>query len=223
MSARGTSLRTCPSSPPGPKCSQKMYTRTVCREKCFVAGGATIVPCGSPGLRTRRGLRPFGKTAEGAVLQVGRRSRASANGPASAGWWNRPITARLPLAQADPTLLAGVGESDRWLTHGPAARGPPLPQNDIRCTAPGWTRERDGVRVQGTRASVGCARRIPFQQRGPDKFSNLSYEAAAPPRVGERPSVSWLVEPPDPGSTPLIPHNAAVHAAFAGSTRCATG
>jgi hypothetical protein len=101
-----------------------------------------------------------------------------------------------PVAKADPTDLASVGESDLWLVHGPAARGPPLPQNDIRSTAPGWTRERDGVRVQGAQATVGCARRIPSQQRGPDKFSNLSHEAAAPPRVGERPSVSWLVETP---------------------------
>ena len=42
----------------------------------------------------------------------------------------------------DPTLLAGVGESDRRLTRGPAARGPPLPQNDARSTTPGWRRER---------------------------------------------------------------------------------
>jgi hypothetical protein len=85
-------------------------------------------------------------------------------------------------AKQDPTLLAGVGESDRRLTRGPAARGPPLPQNDARSTPLRWTRDREGVRVQGTRATVGCARRIPTQHRGPDKFSNLSHEAAAPPR-----------------------------------------
>jgi hypothetical protein len=50
------------------------------------------------------------------------------------------------------------------------------------------------VRVQGTRAIAGCARRTPTHHRGPDKFSNLSHDAAAPPRPGERPSVSWLVE-----------------------------
>ncbi len=46
------------------------------------------------------------------------------------------------------------------------------------------------------------ARRIPFNHHAPDKFSNLSYDAAAPPRLGERPSVSWLVEPPNLRPTP---------------------
>jgi hypothetical protein len=45
-------------------------------------------------------------------------------------------------------------------------------------------------------ATTRCAQRIPPDACAPDKFSHLSYDAAAPPRVGERPSVSWLVETP---------------------------
>ena len=51
----------------------------------------------------------------------------------------------------DPTSLAGVGESDLWLTRGPAAHLPNLPRNDARSTQPGWTRKREGVRVKGPR------------------------------------------------------------------------
>ena len=55
----------------------------------------------------------------------------------------------------DPTPLAGVGESDLWLTRGPAAHLPNLPRNDARSTQPGWTRKREGVRVKGPRPTVG--------------------------------------------------------------------
>ena len=79
-------------------------------------------------------------------------------------------------------------------SRGLAARVPPLPQNDIRSTAPGWTREREGVRVQGTRGTTWCARRFPSDHHGPDIcFSNLSNDSAAPPRTcpppGKRPPV----------------------------------
>ena len=47
----------------------------------------------------------------------------------------------------DPTPLAGVGESDLWLTRGPAAHLPNLPRNDARSTQPGWTRKREGGRA----------------------------------------------------------------------------
>jgi hypothetical protein len=40
-------------------------------------------------------------------------------------------------APADPTLLAGVGESDRWLVRVRAARGLPLRRNNARSTEPG--------------------------------------------------------------------------------------
>jgi hypothetical protein len=43
-----------------------------------------------------------------------------------------PVVNSTRRAQEDPTLLAGVGESDRRLARGPAARVPPLPRNDIR-------------------------------------------------------------------------------------------
>ena len=48
-----------------------------------------------------------------------------------------------------------------------------------------------------------CARDLPSDQRGPDNVSNSSQNAAAPPRVGERPSVSSLVESPGRDSTPV--------------------
>jgi len=91
-------------------------------------------------------LPPHGRMGDGAVLQV----RPTAPPPppnlssllslvSSLG--RRPCVSWLvetsdrdstPLAKADPTDLASIGESDLWLLRGPAARGPPLPQNDIR-------------------------------------------------------------------------------------------
>jgi hypothetical protein len=63
--------------------------------------------------------------------------------------------------------------------------------------------------VHSDRTGAGCICRQPQLPGSPvgqielvraatswDKFFNLSG-----PRVGERPSVSWLVEPRDPGST----------------------
>jgi hypothetical protein len=130
---------------------------------------------------------PTRRTRPGQIFKFVPRRRGPAARPGerpSVSWLVEPHNRDSPpLAKADPTLLAGVGESDQQLARGPAARVPPLPQNDIRSTAPGWTRERDGVRVQGTRATARCARRIPSHHYGPDKFSNLSHEAAAPPRV----------------------------------------
>ena len=41
----------------------------------------------------------------------------------------------------------------------------------------------EAPRATGRRISR-CARRIPSHHRGPDKFSNLSHHAAAPPRAG---------------------------------------
>jgi len=71
------------------------------------------------------------------------------------------------------------------------------------------------VRAKGPRSTVAStarrafrAHRILSNRRGPDKFANLSHEPAAPPRGGERLSVSWLVEPSDPGLTSPITHNA---------------
>jgi hypothetical protein len=52
------------------------------------------------------------------------------------------------------------------------------------------------VRVQGTRATTRCARRIPFNHHGPDKFSNLSHDAAAPPRTCPPPAKRPPVKSP---------------------------
>ena len=66
-------------------------------------------PVREPGFTTPPDLSPHGKTAEGAVLQVGLRSPPqtsplhsllsplSAAGRASAGWWKRPVANRHPL------------------------------------------------------------------------------------------------------------------------------
>jgi hypothetical protein len=56
------------------------------------------------------------------------------------------------LCPTDPTALAAVGESDRRLVRGPAARVPPLPRNDARCSEPAWLREGVGGRAKTTRA-----------------------------------------------------------------------
>jgi hypothetical protein len=49
----------------------------------FLSLVGTVVPCGSPGLSIARGLTPHGKTADGAVLQVGTSTRPH---PFHGGW-----------------------------------------------------------------------------------------------------------------------------------------
>jgi hypothetical protein len=89
----------------------------------------------------------------------------------------------------DPTPLAGVGESDLWLTRGPAAHLPNLPRNDARSTQPGWTRKREGVRVKGPRPWGRTSRfvrplRVHPQQPLPWAAHNVHKHALRRARVG---------------------------------------
>jgi hypothetical protein len=72
----------------------------------------------------------------------------------------------------------------------------------------GWGEGETAALVRGDNRPVGvCVATVsqPVRCRNfcPDKFSNLSHDAATPPRLGERPSVSWLVESPGVDSISL--------------------
>jgi hypothetical protein len=114
----------------------------------FVAIGATIVPCGSQGLRTRRGLRPRGKTAEGAVLQVRRHSRvprqtaqrqlAGGDVPRADGSRVRPRPTRLDVVQQHPEATS--------------------PRAGARVCAPGAASDRMGKRQKAPYSRLGPPR-----------------------------------------------------------------
>jgi hypothetical protein len=108
-----------------------------------------------PAFTTPRVLKPHGKTADGAVLQVKPRPT-----PSALPFPLSPLPSLGPRPP-DPTALAAVGESDRRLVRGPAARVPPLPRNDSRCSE--FARLREGVgggrkkRVRGVNLQVGAS------------------------------------------------------------------
>jgi hypothetical protein len=55
----------------------------------------------------------------------------------SISWLVEPPVSDAAFAPSeDPTALVAVGESDRRLTHGPAARPLPLPRDNARSTQP---------------------------------------------------------------------------------------
>jgi hypothetical protein len=89
----------------------------------------------------------------------------------------------------DPTLLARVGESDRRLTRGPTARGPPLPRNDIRSTEHGWLREGAGGRAIAPRPWGRTSRfvrplRVHPRQRVPRAARDVHKHPPSRGRVG---------------------------------------
>jgi hypothetical protein len=122
-------------------------------------------------------------------------------GSGSRSRWNRWLCLELRqhTTQQDPTALAAVGESDRQLVHGPAAQVLPLPHNaDGQQPSPDCGRGLGGGRTdrahgdepmglsfhwtpnhKPSSAWDGTTRcESPDFPHAPDKFSNLSHEAA---------------------------------------------